>query len=120
MTRGFKEIELGANLNDTAQIHHCYAMANVCHHSQIMGNEHKAEAMLLLKALKEVNDLALNGNIESRDRFVCNNHLGLNCKGTGYPYALALSARELMGKSFPRAGIESYLVEKLADARFAG
>ena len=60
-----------------------------------MGDEKVGETEVLLEINEEIEYLGLDGNIESRDRFVANQPLGLECKGAGDADTLALTAGEL-------------------------
>ncbi len=61
-----------------------------------MGDEDERQLALRHKPLEEVEDLALDGHIESGDRLVGDDQLGLGGEGAGDGDALALPAAELV------------------------
>ena len=50
-------------------------MGNVPHHGHIVGNEHIGQPLLLLQIHQKVQDLGLNGNIQSGYGFIADNEL---------------------------------------------
>ena len=81
-----------------------------------MGDEEIRQLILLLQILQEVDDLGLNGHIQSGYRLVADNQLGLQCKSAGNADTLTLATRELMRIAVDVLGVQSDNVEKLADA----
>ena len=61
-----------------------------------MADEDVGEPELLLELYEQVDDLGLDGDVESRDRLVADDDLRLEDNGTGNADALALAARELV------------------------
>ena len=57
-------------LDDAPEIHDGHLDRDVPHHRQIMGDEQIGQAQLLLQVLQQVDDLALDGDIERRYRLV--------------------------------------------------
>ena len=72
----------------------------------------------MLHILKQIEDLRLDRNVESRDRLVANNHLRVHNHGPGNTDALALAPRELMRA--PGAGlvdVDTHRVEHFPNPR---
>ena len=52
-------------------------------HLQVMGDEHIGQSHLLLQVLHQVQNLSLDGHIQSRYRFVAHDELGVHGQSTG-------------------------------------
>ena len=101
---GFTENLSGLPLfDDNAGIHDIHPVGHGTHHPEIMSDVENRHIVLLLKDLEELQNLGLNGNIQSRGRFVGNHKLGIAGKGHGDHDPLPLTATELM-----RIGIEAF------------
>src|SRR5215510_12228214 len=83
-------------LDDAPQIHDGHLRRDVPHHRQIMRNEQVCQAQLLLQFLEQIDDLALNRDIEGGDRLVADDHIGIDGKRPGDAYPLSLTARQFM------------------------
>ena len=77
---------------------------------QIRGTE------LVLEFLEQVQNLGLNGHIQSGNRLVADDQLGLQSERAGDADTLTLTAGELMRITVDVLGVQSDNVEKLADA----
>ena len=67
------EVLFLSQLNDAAQIHHGYTVADMLYHREIVSDKKVGQMKLLLQILQEVKDLGLDGDVQGRDRFVSNN-----------------------------------------------
>ena len=68
---GIPEELLGrAQLDNSPQVHHCYARSHVLDHAQVVRNEHVGQVQLILKVLQKVQYLGLDGDVEGRSGFV--------------------------------------------------
>ena len=81
-----------------------------------MGDEEDGQVVLGLQFLEQVQNLGLNGHIQSGNRLVADNQLRLQRKCTGNADTLTLTAGELMRIAVNVLGVQSDNVEKLADA----
>lgn len=84
------------NLDHLTQIHNGNAIGDVLHDGQVVGDKEIRRTKLVLQFLKQVQNLGLNGNIQSGYRLVTDNQLGLQRKSAGDADTLTLAARELM------------------------
>jgi len=87
----------GGHLHHLAKIHDRYPVGDVLYNRQIVGDEQVCEAQILLKLLQHIDDLGLNGHVQSGHRLVTDDKLGVGGQGAGNAYALALAAGELVG-----------------------
>ena len=55
----------------------------MAHGGQVVGNEHVGQALLLLQVLHEVQDLGLDGHVQSGDRLVADHEGGVEGDGAG-------------------------------------
>ena len=62
-----------------------------------MGDKHNSRAVLFLKIVHQVQNLRLNGHIQSRSGLVGNEELGFTSQGHGNHHTLAHTAGKLMG-----------------------
>ena len=85
----------GAHLDDLPQVHDGDAVAHVLDNGQVVGDEQVGEAQPLLKVLEQVDDLGLDRDVQSGDRFVADEHGGLGGQRPCHTDALALPAGEL-------------------------
>ena len=65
---------------------------------QVVGDEDVDQPELLLEVLEQVEDLRLDGDVQRRDRLVADDQLQADGERARDPDALALAARELVGK----------------------
>ena len=73
MLRIAVEISFLSQLDDTAKVHDGYTVADMLYHREIVSDKKVGQMKLLLQILQEVQDLGLDGDVQSRDRFVSNN-----------------------------------------------
>ena len=73
-------------------------MAN---HGHIVGNEHICQPLLLLKVHQQVQDLCLNGHIQSGHRLITDDKLRVQSQRSTDTDTLTPSAIQLMGIGLP-------------------
>jgi len=78
-------------LRHHAQVHDPDPVADVLHDGQVVGDEQVGQPQLLLEVVEEIQDLALDRDIERRDRFVEDHEFRVEGEGTGDADALALA-----------------------------
>ena len=83
-------------LDEAAHIHDGDLVADMAHHREIMGDDHIGEAELALKPRQEIEDLALDRDIEAGGRLIGDDELGIERDGAGDADAARLAARQLM------------------------
>jgi hypothetical protein len=67
------EVLFLSQLNDAAQIHHGYTVADMFYYGKIVSDKKVCEMKLLLQILQEIQDLGLDGDVQGRDGFISNN-----------------------------------------------
>ncbi len=85
-----------AVFHDAATAHHSDIIRQIVNHAQIMRDENHSDTHFLYQIGKQVENLALDGDIERGDRFICQQQGRLRRYGTGNGNALALAAGKLM------------------------
>ena len=66
MLRVLIEFRVIGHLDDTPKIHDSYPIADVFHHTQIVGNKKIGKIHLLLKLNKKVENLSLDRDVKRR------------------------------------------------------
>ncbi len=84
-----------------------------------MADEDVGEPELLLELYEQVDDLGLDGDVESRDRLVADDDLRLEDDGAGNADALALATRELVRIAVLELEVEADGLHDLLDAGIA-
>ena len=103
------------NLNHLTQIHNGNAIGDVLYDGQVVGDKQICGTELVLQFLEQVQNLGLNGHIQSGNRLVADNQLGLQRKCAGNADTLALAARELVRIAVDVLGVQTDDVQQLAD-----
>src|SRR5262245_20348743 len=84
-------------LNLLARIHHDHPVGVLGHHPHVVCDEHDRHAVSLLQFAHELEDLRLNGHVESRRGLVGDEHLRIARERHSDHDALAHAARQLVG-----------------------
>ena len=64
-----------ADFAHLAQIHHAHSVADVLDNGEVVGDEDQGEAVAGFHVFQQVEYLRLDGDIQSRDRFVADDDL---------------------------------------------
>ena len=83
-------------LNGAAGVHNHDLIGHIGDNTQVMGNHDDGVAVLLLHLLHELDNLSLNGNVQSRRGLVGNQDIGIAGKSHSNHDALTHTARELV------------------------
>ena len=75
MQRFIEDVFLASFFNQLAKVHNTDVCRNVFYNRQVMRNEHVCKTHFLLQIHKKVQNLCLNGNVQSGNRFVTNDEL---------------------------------------------
>ena len=105
--RGKKRLGIGVNrvgeqqplrgpFHNSSQIHDTQTVADVLDHAQIVCDEQIGEMKFILQIHKNVQDLSLNGHIQSRYRLIRYDKFRLDRQRPGYADALTLTTGKLM------------------------
>ena len=98
MLRPVKDVVDAAGLDNLAALHHRDAVGHAPRHRQVVGDQDDRHAHPRLQLLQELQDLRLDGDVDRRRRLVGDEQVGLVGERHGDHDALALAARQLMGK----------------------
>ena len=94
--------------DDDAVVQNGDAVTEVAHDIQIMRNKEAGEVEIAAQALKKVQDLRLDAQIQGRNRLVRNQELGARDEGAADGRTLALTAGKILRKAFGDLRIESH------------
>src|ERR1700722_950618 len=78
-------------LDDISSAHYTDGVGHVLHDRQVVGDEEVRETLISLELPQQVQYLALNGDVECARRFVEDDELWFNRKGTSDGDTLALA-----------------------------
>ena len=96
------------HLDDAAEVHDGDAVAEVFHHSQVVRDEEVGEAEVFLEVVEKIENLRLNGNIQSADWFVAHDKFRGDGQGAGDADTLTLSPGKFMGVTVGVFWIQTY------------
>ena len=100
VTGSGKEFLHRTRFDNLSCIHQCHAVGITAHQRQIVRDEQKRNAALLLQILEQIQNLSLPRDIERRRRLIGNHNVRMAGKRHGDHHALLLPAREFMSKRF--------------------
>ena len=106
-------------LHQVAQIHHRNTVGNILHDVQVVGDEHIGQVQLLLQILQQIDDLALNGNVQSGDGLIAHNKLRLNGQSAGNADTLTLTAGKLVREAVGVLPVQADSLQQLIHALLA-
>src|SRR5690606_9188670 len=89
--------------DDDAVLHHGNPVADVCNNAEVVRNQQEGETTVATKALQQVQDTLLHGDVEGGGGLVGDDDVGIVGERHGNPDALALPARQFMREG-ARAG----------------
>ena len=87
----------GADLHDVAGIHDGHTVGDVGHDAEVMGDEDDGEVIFDPHLLQQLEDLGLNGHVQSRRGLITDQDLRVAGHSDGDDDTLAHTARELVG-----------------------
>src|SRR6478752_5608821 len=96
MLRRGEELRGRRFLDDPAEVHHGYAIADVLHRSEVMGDEEEGEVEFAAQMIEELEELGADRPVDRRGRLVENAEPGTGCERTSDAHPLLLPAAELM------------------------
>ena len=105
-----------ADLDDAAEVHDGDAVAEVFDHSQVVRDEEVGEAEVFLEVVEKIENLRLNGNIQSADWFVAHDKFRGDGQGAGDADTLTLSPGKFMGVTVGEVRGEADTVEQFGHA----
>src|SRR3954447_12686240 len=115
LRRGVELVAIG-KLDHTAEVHHGDAVGDVAHDREIVRDKKIGEDEPVLQIFEQIDDLALNRDVERRYRLIAHDERRLQRERACDADALALSAGELMRIALRHIRIEADLAEQLGDA----
>jgi len=108
--------EGGTDLDDAAEVHDGDAVADVTDDGEVVCNKKIGESQALLEAAEEIEDLGLNGDVESGDGLIADDEVGFDGECASDTNALALAAAELVGVARGVFGGQADEVEEFVDS----
>src|SRR5918994_6073848 len=100
------------HLDDLAEIHDRYPVADMGDDAEVVRNEQVSEAEVALQSKEQIDHLGLNRNVEGRNGLVGNDQTWPECKGPGDADPLPLPAGELVRQHSHLVAIEADPGEK--------
>ena len=79
-----------AVFHNAATAHHGDIIRQIMHHTEVVRDENHGEPQLLHQVSEQVQNLALDGDIERRDRFICQQESRARRNGAGNGNALVV------------------------------
>src|SRR5438046_429353 len=110
------KVDAVGELDDLSQVHDRDAVADVAHHGEVVRDEQVRELEAVLQLFEQVDDLRLNGDIQSGDRLVGDDEVGLHRQGARDADALTLATVELVRVAVREVRIETDDLQKLLHA----
>ena len=86
---------------------------------QVVGNEQIGQTHFFLQLVEHVDDLCLDGNVQSGNRLVTDNELGAHSQAAGNTDTLTLAAGEFVGIAGSMLGVQTHLVHQIQDPLLA-
>jgi len=112
---GVHHFVAGAFFDDLAAVHDGDVVADVLDDGHVVADEEVGELELVAEIGEEVEDLALDADVEGAGGFVADDEAGLEGERTGDADALALAAGELVGVAVDGGASEAAALEEFAD-----
>src|SRR5277367_5835148 len=113
MARVPEQHGLVSDFDNTAEIHHRDAVADMGDDSEVMGDEKIRKVMLALQVDQQIDHLRLDRDVKRGDRLVANDQARSERKRTRDADALALATGELMRKVAHLIRSQADLLEQL-------
>src|SRR5699024_5862676 len=99
-----------------SKIHNCNTVGNIFYYIQVVSNKHIGKSMLILKFLQQIDNLALNGNVQSRNRLVADDKFRFYRQSPGNTDTLPLTSGKLMRKTVGMFSVEAYCLQQFIDS----
>ena len=97
MLRIVENLFTSSDLHNIARIHNGYPISNIGHHAQIMSNIDGSQIVFFLQILQKMQDLGLDGNIQSGSGLIADQDLGVAGYSDGDNHPLPHTAGKFMG-----------------------
>jgi hypothetical protein len=116
--RALEDLLHGAVLADLPVAHHHHLVGDLAHQAQVVADEEHAHLVRGLELAQQLQDLALDGDVQRRGGLVGDQQLGLAGQRHGDHHALLLAAGHLVrvGLQAARRLGDAHLVEQLLGA----
>ena len=87
-----------ALLHHTTGVHDHHVVRHLCDNTQVVGDEHDGGIDLVFQIPQQIQDLGLNGHVQSRGRLIGDDQLGVAGQGHSDHDTLAHTAGQLVGE----------------------
>lgn len=115
MHRVCEEFLVGSFLDTLSHIHNHDLVRDMFYNGKVVGYEHVGKFHFLLEIHEQVQNLSLNGYVQSTDGLVANDELGFKSQGSGDADTLTAAAVQLM-----RIGVDQSLGKTYGVHQFLG
>jgi hypothetical protein len=107
-------------LHDSAQVHDRYAVGDVLDHGEIVGDEEIGQVELALQINQQIENLALDGNVERRDGLVTNDQFRVQRDRPRDTNSLSLPAGKFEREATDRSLGQPDNIQEFTNAFLAG
>jgi len=105
-----------AGLHEVADVHHGHPVGHVPDDAEVVGDEQVRQAVLILQVVHKPEYLGLHRHVQSADRLVGDDEVGVDGERPREVDALALAARELVGVAVVVVALQSDLLQQFDGA----
>lgn len=105
--RAVKDDISGSVFHDLAGIHHGDVIGEVAHYREVVGNKEHGQIQFVAQFEEKIENLGLDGNVQSGYRFIREHQFRFGCEGAGDGNPLSLTTREFVGIFPHEAGVEA-------------
>lgn len=106
-------------LDDVTEVHDRDPIRNMLNNQEVVSNKEIGELQRLLKLFERIENLSLNGDVESRDGFIANNEVRIKGEGAGDADTLTLTTAEFVGVTRGLFGAEADRLHEFDDPEMA-
>jgi len=105
--RAVKDDISGSVFHDLAGIHHGDVIGEVANYREVVGNKEHGQIQFVAQFEEKIENLGLDGNVQSGYRFIREHQFRFGCEGAGDGNPLSLTTREFVGIFPHEAGVET-------------
>ena len=105
--RAVKDDISGSVFHDLAGIHHGDVIGEVANYREVVGNKDHGQIQFVAQFEEKIENLGLDGNVQSGYRFIREHQFRFGCEGAGDGNPLSLTTREFVGIFPHEAGVEA-------------
>jgi hypothetical protein len=99
--RATEELVVGGDLDELTEVHHADTIGDVAHNGEVVADEEVRKVEVALQLAEEIEDLALDGDVEGANGLVKDNEFGVDSERARNGDALSLTAAQLVRVAAP-------------------